>query len=93
MLGIGAVSVVLGVVLVPVWLLDVPVCPVPMLGDVVAEPVALVPVCPVAVPAEPAVPALAPPVLPDVPATCILAAIKPAVAYEWSAADGRPLVQ
>ena len=64
-------------------------------GVVVADPVALVPVCPEAPVDWPAVPELAAPAdptLPLAPVACILAAITPAVA-KCNAADGRPLVQ
>lgn len=73
----GVVVVVLGevvVVVVPVCVLDVPIS-----GLVVADPVALVPVCPGAVDACPAVPEL---VVADVPAVPVLCAINPAVA-KW----------
>ena len=86
-------DVVVGVVLVPVWLLDWLVCPaVPISGLLGLEPVIL-PLCDVfevdwpGVPLDPVV------TLPVAPVDCMLAAKTPAVANPCMAADGRPLVQ
>jgi len=67
-----------------------PVSPVVELGEVLTDPVALVPVCPILPVAWPAVPELAVPA-PTLPAP-VAWARRPVVA-KCSAADGRPLVQ